>query len=133
MKEIWALAFLLAFGANVEAAQEAGESSESSERVSSTEMERLFQEDQADRTPATGKQIDWEAVGMRDEARERRVKELVGSDALQTGAVGTSKTMVSGTSRSFLYAAHSCRSMRPRESAVHITPSGGSLQKNSSS
>ena len=86
MKEYLALATLMAFGAGVASAQEQGVSPQSSGETSSTEMARLFQEDQADRTPASGKSIDWEEVGMRDEARERRVKELIQSGALRTGA-----------------------------------------------
>jgi hypothetical protein len=50
------------------------------------ELKKLFDEDQADRAPAPGKNIDWEAVSKRDDARERRVKELLRSGALQSGA-----------------------------------------------
>lgn len=53
---------------------------------SSAELKQLFDEDQADRTTVPGKNIDWEAVTRRDEARERRVKELLQSGALQSGA-----------------------------------------------
>jgi hypothetical protein len=86
MKEYLALAALLAFGVSVASAQGEGVSPQSAGETSSAEMERLFEEDQADRTPAPGKSIDWEKVGMRDEARERRVKELIHSGALRTGA-----------------------------------------------
>src|SRR5687768_41936 len=54
--------------------------------ASSDELQRLFVEDQADRAPASGNNIDWEAVGVRDETRERRVKELVRAGALKSGA-----------------------------------------------
>jgi hypothetical protein len=50
------------------------------------ELVRLFTEDQADRTPASGRPIDWSTVLPRDRAREARIKELYRSDALQTGA-----------------------------------------------
>ena len=36
----------------------------------SAELERLYNEDQADRSPADGKPIDWNVVGPRDAARE---------------------------------------------------------------
>ncbi len=50
------------------------------------EVARLYKEDQADRTPASGRPIDWSAVLPRDRAREVRIMELYRSDALQTGA-----------------------------------------------
>lgn len=50
------------------------------------EMKKLFDEDQADRTPGPGKNIDWEAVSTRDEAREGRIKELLRTGALHSGA-----------------------------------------------
>jgi len=50
------------------------------------ELVRLFTEDQADRTPAPGRLIDWSMVLPRDRAREARVKELYRSGALQSGA-----------------------------------------------
>lgn len=53
---------------------------------SSSELQRLFEEDQADRAPAPGKSFDWEAVSIRDEARERQIKELLRAGALQSGA-----------------------------------------------
>jgi len=53
----------------------------------SEELKRIFEEDQADRSPAmSGQAIDWSVVGPRDEAREVRVKELLGQGALHTGA-----------------------------------------------
>jgi hypothetical protein len=48
----------------------------------------LFTEDQADRMPPAGKlmpSVDWNAVGLRDSARQKRVKELIAADALATG------------------------------------------------
>ena len=51
------------------------------------ELKRMFDEDQADRTaPGPGKNIDWETVSKRDEAREGRVKELLRSGSLRSGA-----------------------------------------------
>jgi hypothetical protein len=53
------------------------------------ELRKLFDEDQVDRMPPSGKllvSVDWEAVSMRDEVRERRVKELIGAGALGSGA-----------------------------------------------
>ena len=44
------------------------------------ELARLVQEDQADRTPPAGKQIEWKIVGARDRARLARVR-----DARQPG------------------------------------------------
>lgn len=49
-------------------------------------LQKLFEEDQADRMPGPGKNIDWESVGQRDEAREATVKELLRSGALHSGA-----------------------------------------------
>jgi hypothetical protein len=51
-----------------------------------SELVRLFQEDQADRTSTEGKPIDWNAVDERDKAREKRVKELYANNQLRTGA-----------------------------------------------
>lgn len=50
------------------------------------ELARLSQEDQSDRTPEGGKEIDWAVVGPRDKAREMRVKELYAKNMLKTGA-----------------------------------------------
>jgi len=50
------------------------------------ELARLYKEDQADRTPPAGKEIDWHAVSERDLAREARVKELYKTNQLKTGA-----------------------------------------------
>jgi hypothetical protein len=49
------------------------------------ELARLYKEDQADRTPAPGKVIDWSVVLPRDRARLARVKELYTDGKLQTG------------------------------------------------
>jgi hypothetical protein len=49
------------------------------------ELQKLYDEDQADRTPPKGKAIDWAVVGPRDKAREARVIELYKSDSLKTG------------------------------------------------
>ncbi len=50
------------------------------------ELARLYKEDQADRTPPAGKEIDWHTVSERDHAREARVKELYRANQLKTGA-----------------------------------------------
>jgi hypothetical protein len=50
------------------------------------ELSKLYEEDQADRRPAQGKQIDWKVVGPRDAARLARVKEMYAQDLLKTGA-----------------------------------------------
>src|SRR5690349_18223267 len=50
------------------------------------ELSRLFKEDQADRMPGEGKEIDWKLVLPRDRAREARVKELYRGNRLRTGA-----------------------------------------------
>lgn len=52
----------------------------------SAELARLFNEDQADREHKPGVHTDWEAVGLRDEQRELRVKALLAEGALVTGA-----------------------------------------------
>jgi hypothetical protein len=48
------------------------------------ELKRLHDEDQADRTPPSGKEIDWTIVSPRDKARRARVKELSAQNRLQT-------------------------------------------------
>ena len=62
------------------------ESTAISDDKDNSELERLFQEDQADRTTKDGKPIDWKAVEPRDKAREKRVKELYSTNQLHTGA-----------------------------------------------
>ena len=54
--------------------------------VDDEELARLYKEDQADRRPPAGKEIDWSVVGPRDEARLKRVKELYAAGRLKTGA-----------------------------------------------
>ncbi len=49
------------------------------------EVARMYAEDQSDRQPNDGKPIDWNAVGPRDEARQKRIMELYTSGALKTG------------------------------------------------
>lgn len=49
------------------------------------ELVRLYQEDQADRTPANGKDIDWTVVGPRDKTRLSRVKAFYTQNSLHTG------------------------------------------------
>jgi len=48
------------------------------------ELKRLCDEDQSDRTPPTGKPIDWAIVSPRDKARLKRVKELYTQNLLRT-------------------------------------------------
>ena len=48
------------------------------------ELKRLGDEDQADRSPAEGKSIDWKIVSPRDKARLKRVKELYAQNLLRT-------------------------------------------------
>jgi hypothetical protein len=50
------------------------------------ELARMYEEDQSDRTPVAGKQIDWMVVGPRDDAREARVKEMCAGNLLKTGS-----------------------------------------------
>jgi bifunctional DNase/RNase len=47
------------------------------------ELARMYAEDQADRKPEEGKEIDWTVVAPRDEARLARVKELCQGNALR--------------------------------------------------
>ncbi len=50
------------------------------------ELVRLYQEDQADRSPANAKDIEWAIVGPRDKARLERVKAVYTQNGLHTGA-----------------------------------------------
>src|SRR6266851_3226466 len=50
-----------------------------------SELAKMFDEDQADRTPAAGSSIDWIKVAPRDAARLARVKQMYSSDELKTG------------------------------------------------
>lgn len=49
------------------------------------EVAELAREDQQDRRPPAGQSIDWSVVIPRDQAREKRVKELYAAGALHTG------------------------------------------------
>ena len=62
------------------------ESTAISDDKDNSELARLFQEDQADRTTKDGTPIDWKVVEPRDKAREKRVKELYANNQLHTGA-----------------------------------------------
>ena len=62
-----------------------GQKATNKQRRDNLELKRLHDEDQADRTPAKGKEIDWAVVGPRDKARLTRVKELLAQNLLQTG------------------------------------------------
>jgi hypothetical protein len=62
------------------------ESTAISDDKDNSELARLFQEDQADRTTKDDKPIDWKVVDARDKAREQRVKELYANNQLHTGA-----------------------------------------------
>ena len=61
-------------------------STTASDDKNNSELARLFQEDQADRASKDGKPIDWNAVGPRDKAREKRVKDLYSNNQLHSGA-----------------------------------------------
>jgi hypothetical protein len=50
------------------------------------ELKRLHDEDQSDRTPPGGKDMDWAIVSPRDKARLARVKELYAQNRLQTAS-----------------------------------------------
>ncbi len=54
--------------------------------TASLELQKLFKDDQADREPAPGVNVDWEAIGLRDEQRELRIKELIAAGVLVSGA-----------------------------------------------
>lgn len=49
------------------------------------ELARMFAEDQSDREPADGKEINWSVVSTRDQARRKRVLEMYRADELRTG------------------------------------------------
>lgn len=51
----------------------------------SDELTKLYNDDQDDRVFHPGQTIDWEAVGIRDEQRELRVKQLLATGSLDTG------------------------------------------------
>ena len=50
------------------------------------EIQRMFKEDQADRSPAPSTPEGWKAVSARDDQRRARAKELVKEGALKNGA-----------------------------------------------
>lgn len=64
----------------------ASEASATAVVANSEELKRIYEEDQSDRKPTAGKGIDWNFVGPRDEARELKVKELIGRDCLKSGS-----------------------------------------------
>src|SRR6185436_6234866 len=49
------------------------------------EIARICAEDQADREPPAGQEIDWKVVGPRDAARLARIQELFQQGALHSG------------------------------------------------
>jgi hypothetical protein len=51
----------------------------------SDELTKLYNDDQDDRVFHPGQTIDWEAVGIRDEQRELRVKQLLATGSLDSG------------------------------------------------
>ena len=52
----------------------------------SEELTKLYNDDQDDRVFRPGQTIDWEAVGIRDEQRELKVKQLLAAGSLGSGA-----------------------------------------------
>jgi hypothetical protein len=50
------------------------------------ELAKIVEEDQADRKPAEGEEIDWKVVLPRDQKREARVKEIYNAKELRTAA-----------------------------------------------
>lgn len=58
---------------------------ESKKSAIATELEKLYAEDQADRNSASIN-TDWEAISIRDEQREIRVKQLLSTGSLGGGA-----------------------------------------------
>jgi hypothetical protein len=51
----------------------------------SEELAKLYNDDQADRGFHPGQTTDWEAIGMRDEQRELKVKQLLAAGPLSSG------------------------------------------------
>jgi hypothetical protein len=51
----------------------------------SEELTKLYNDDQADRIFRPGQTTDWEAIGIRDEQREMRVKQLLAAGSLGSG------------------------------------------------
>jgi hypothetical protein len=66
---------------------------ENKQSAISVELEKLYAEDQADRN-ATGMNTDWEAISIRDEQREIRVKELLALGSLGGGSAYYHAAMV---------------------------------------
>src|SRR5262249_14650366 len=56
-----------------------------SDEKDNEELSRIFAEDQADRTPKDGKDIDWKVISPRDQKRQTRVRELYEKGELHTG------------------------------------------------
>jgi len=54
--------------------------------AASQELAKLYNEDQGDRDIHPGQVSDWEAIGIRDEQRELRVKQLLAEGQLRSGA-----------------------------------------------
>ena len=52
----------------------------------SEELAKLYNDDQADRGFRPGQTTDWEAIGIRDEQRELKVKQLLAAGRLVSGA-----------------------------------------------
>jgi hypothetical protein len=53
--------------------------------TSSEELTKLYAEDQRDREFHAAQSTDWEAIGIRDEQREQRVKQLLAAGPLGSG------------------------------------------------
>ncbi|NVM77379.1 hypothetical protein FHW83_003185 [Duganella sp. SG902] len=62
--------------------------------ATSNELAKLYKEDQADRDSSSGQVLDWEAIGIRDERRELRVKQLLAAGPLGDGTAYYHAAMV---------------------------------------
>lgn len=62
--------------------------------TASQELAKLYEEDQADRESVAGRTQDWEAISIRDERREARVKALLAAGPLDNGAAYYHAAMV---------------------------------------
>lgn len=49
------------------------------------ELKQIYDADQKDREAPPGKALDWETIGLRDTARQKRVRELIEKRRLNTG------------------------------------------------
>jgi hypothetical protein len=49
------------------------------------ELKQIYEADQKDREAPPGKGLDWETIGPRDTARQKRVRELIDQERLNTG------------------------------------------------